>query len=192
MSTSFKQYAQQTVKNWWVSLLIGIVLIIFSILLLIQPAQAYVAISIVFSVCMFMSGIFEIVFSLSNSSFLPGWGWYFAGGVIDLMLGIVLMSNPELSMGVIPFLVAFWIMFRGFTCIGFSTDMHRLGVKDWGWFLVFGILAVLCSFAIMWQPAAGAATAVYFTSFAFFFIGVCRVMLACEFKKIKKAIDVPV
>jgi uncharacterized membrane protein HdeD (DUF308 family) len=87
-------------------------------------------------------------------------------------------------MAVIPFIVAFWFMFRGFSAIGFSIDLSRYGVKGWGWYLVFGILAILCSMAIIWQPAVGALSVVYIIAFAFMFIGVFRIMLAFDLKSL--------
>ena len=89
------------------------------------------------------------VWAVSSKSFLPSatkiinsWGWYLAGGIIDLLIGIYLVFYPLVSMELIPFIVAFWLMFRGFTLCGYSTDLKRYGTKDWGWYLVFGILAI--------------------------------------------------
>ena len=76
-----------------------------------------------------------------------------------------------LSMEVIPFIIAFWLMFRGFSSVGYAMDLKRYGTRDWGWYVAFGILAVICSLIILWQPAVGALYAVYMISFAFLIIG---------------------
>lgn len=185
MQTLFEK-VDFAVKNWWLSLILGILFFGVGILLMFTPIQTYVALSIVFSVTMFVSGIFEIGFSLSNKKTLSSWGWYLVGGIIDLILGLYLMYYPGLSMAVLPFIVAFWFMFRGFTSIGYAFDMQRYGKKDWGWYLVFGILAVLCSLAILWQPLMGALSAVYIVSFAFLFIGLFRIMLSFGLRKLHK------
>lgn len=175
---------KSAVKNWWVSLIIGILFVAMAIWMMFDPKDTYAAISIVFSIMMFASGILEITFAVSNKDNLSGWGWYLAGGIIDLLMGLILICLPVVSMAVIPFLIAFWLMFRGFSAAGFSLDLQRYGSKDWGWYLVFGILAIICSVSIIWVPAAGALTAVYMTSFAFMFIGIFRIMLAFELKKL--------
>ena len=72
-----------------------------------SPLSSYVALSIVFSISMLISGILEIIFSLSNRKGVPSWGWYLVGGIIDLILGIYLIAYPMVSMEVIPFIIAF-------------------------------------------------------------------------------------
>lgn len=174
------------VKYWWLSLLLGILFIIFSIYLMFTPLASYIALSILFSVAMFVSGIFEIAFSISNKNNISSWGWYLAGGIIDLILGIFLMANPGLSMGVLPFVLAFWLMFRGFSATGYAMDLKRYGTRSWGWYLAFGILAILCSIAIIWQPAFGAFTLVYMVAYALLIIGIFRIMVAFELRKLHK------
>ncbi|MDR2950765.1 MAG: DUF308 domain-containing protein, partial [Prevotella sp.] len=75
------------VKNWWVSLIIGILFLVMGLWMLFAPGVTFAALVIFFSVFMFVSGIFEIVFSLSNTR-MHGWGWYLAVGIVDLLVGL--------------------------------------------------------------------------------------------------------
>ena len=185
METVFNEI-QHSVKNWWASLLLGIVYIIVALWLMFAPLSSYVALSIVFSISMLISGILEILFAVSNRKGLPSWGWYIVGGIIDVILGIYLIAYPMVSMEVIPFIIAFWLMFRGFSSTGYSIDLKRYGTRDWGWYMAFGILAIICSLLILWQPAIGALYAVYMISFTFLIIGLFRVMLSFELKNLHK------
>ena len=101
METVFNEI-QHSVKNWWTSLLLGIVYIIVALWLMFSPVSTYVALSIIFSVSMLISGILEIIFAFSNRKGVPSWGWYIVGGLIDLVLGIYLIAYPMVSMEVIP------------------------------------------------------------------------------------------
>ncbi len=172
------------VKNWWVSLLLGVLYIGLAIWLLMYPGVTYETLSIVFSVCILMTGIFEIAFSLSNTK-MPNWGWYLAGGIMDLIVGVMLMSYPGLSEAVLPMILAFWLMFRGFTGIGLSFDAKSFGSKNWGWLLFISILAILCSIGIIWMPAVGAMTYVVVTAMAFFVAGFYRIALSMDLKGLK-------
>ena len=120
------------VKNWWMSLLLGLLYIAVALCLLFSPVSSYVALSIIFSISILASGILEIFFAAGNKKTISSWGWYLAGGIIDLLIGIYLVFYPLVSMELIPFIVAFWLMFRGFTLCGYSTDLKRYGTKDWG------------------------------------------------------------
>ena len=148
------------VKNWWMSLLLGLLYIAVALCLLFAPVSSYVALSVIFSISILVSGILEVFFAAGN--------------------------KIGLSMAVLPFIVAFWLMFRGFTLCGYSTDLKRYGTKDWGWYLVFGILAILCSMAIIWQPGLGAVTVLYMLSITFLIIGCFRVIFSFELKRLHK------
>ena len=185
METVFNEI-KHSVKNWWTSLLLGIVYIIVALWLMISPLSSYVALSIVFSISMLISGILEIIFSLSNRKGVPSWGWYLVGGIIDLILGIYLIAYPMVSMEVITFIISFCLMFRGFSSTGYSIELKRYGTRDWGWYMAFGILAIICALIILWQPAVGALYVVYMISFTFFIIGLFRVMLSFELRNLHK------
>jgi len=159
------------VKYWWLSLIIGLLFVGVGFMLMFTPVASYIALSIVFSIAMFVSGVFEISFAVSNKDNLSSWGWYIATGIIDIILGLYLMYIPEMSMMVLPFVVAFWLMFKGFSSMGYAFDLKRYGTNDWGWYLVFGFLAIICAIGIMWQPLMGALSVVYIVSFAFIFFG---------------------
>ena len=71
-----------------------------------------------------------------------------------MILGFYLIAYPMLSMEVIPFIIAFWLMFRGFSSVGYAMDLKRYGTRDWGWYVAFGILAVICSLIILWATGS--------------------------------------
>lgn len=185
METVFNEI-KHSVKHWWTSLLLGIVYVIVALWLMFSPVNSYIALSIIFSISMLVSGILEITFAIGNRKGIPSWGWYIVGGLIDLVLGFYLIAYPTVSMEVIPFIIAFWMMFRGFSATGYAIDLKRYGTRDWGWYMAFGILAIVCSFIILWQPTIGALYAVYMISFTFLIIGLFRIMLSFELKNLHK------
>ena len=154
------------------SLLLGLLYIAVALCLLFAPVSSYVALSVIFSISILVSGILEIFFAAGNKKTISSWGWYLAGGIIDLLIGIYLVFYPLVSMELIPFIVAFWLMFRGFTLCGYSTDLKRYGI--------------LCSMAIIWQPGLGAVTVLYMLSITFLIIGCFRVIFSFELKRLHK------
>ena len=148
------------VKNWWVSLLLGLLYILIAICLMFTPLASYVALSVLFSVSMFVSGTLEILFAVTNRKNISSWGWYLASGIIDLILG--------------------------FASTGYAMDLKRYGTRNWGWYMAFGVLAILCSIGIIWQPGLGALSLVYMIAYTLLIIGIFRVMLSFELKSLHK------
>lgn len=184
MRTDLFESLTETVKNWWISAIVGVLFIGLAILLLVFPTTGYQTLAIIFAVMMFTTGLFEIIFAVTNRHVLPGWGWYLALGILDLGIGVVLIINPILSQGILPYLLAFWLMFRSFSLIGSSIELERFGNGNWGWYLAIGILAILCAIGILFFPEAGAFSIVYIVAFTFLFLGVARIMLSFELKKL--------
>ncbi len=187
--TTLLQETVRTVKNWWLFLLYGIALIAMAIWMFSNPEQSYVALSIVFSIFVLVNGIFHIYFSYTNRNLIEGWGWYLAGGILELIIGIALISNPQLSMATLPFFIGFWLLFRAGFIIGSAFDLKKFGFSDWGWILFWGILLAAFAFIIIIRPSLGAFTAVFWTAFAFIFFGVSYIMFALKLRKLKKGVS---
>ena len=169
-------------KYWWLELLLGILFILFGFWIIRTPLETYVALAILFSVTFFVSGIVEISFSLSHRKAMKGYGWYLAGGILDIFIGLVLMTHLDITMAVLPYVVSFWVMFKSIMAIAAAIEAQNKGIKNWGWTLVFGILGLLLAFIMVWNPLLAGLTLVYYTAFAFFSMGIFKITLAFHFK----------
>jgi uncharacterized membrane protein HdeD (DUF308 family) len=177
---------KNAIKHWYLSLILGILFIFAGIWVLRTPLESYLALSILFSVTIFVSGIFEIIYSVTNRKEMDNWGWVFAGGIIDLLFGFWLMSSPLLSIAVLPFVVGFMLMFRSMFAMGFAFDLKAFAVKDWGLLLALGILGVLFSFILLWKPLFAGLTIVIWTGCAFITLGIYRIILSFKLKQLHK------
>lgn len=189
MATTILSSAQSTVKHWWISLLLGILYIIAGVWVFQTPLVSYVSLSIVFSVFIFVSGISQIVFSISSRKEMEGWGWYLSGGILDLIIGMLLITHPLMTMAILPFYVGFWLLFQGFMAIGLSFQIKTFGILSWGWLLFLGILTLLFSFLLLANPIFAGLSIVYLTAMAFITAGIFRIFLAFGLKRIKNELN---
>ncbi|MCW5921568.1 MAG: DUF308 domain-containing protein [Saprospiraceae bacterium] len=188
-TTSFINQSAYAVRHWWASMLLGILFIVTGFLVLRTPVESYMALAMLFSVAFVANGILEIYMAVSERKETRGWGWILAGGIIDLLIGIMLVSNPLLSMTVLPFVVGFGLMFRSMMAIGVSINLQILAVKNWGWLLFFGIAGLLFSFFLLRYPVYAGLTVVVWTAMAFFSIGIFRIWLAFQLRQLKKQLS---
>ncbi|UUC45233.1 HdeD family acid-resistance protein [Flavobacterium cerinum] len=175
---------KNAVKHWYLSVIVGILFILFGFWIFKTPMESYVTLALLFGVVFFVNGIFEIIFSVSNRKTIDHWGWILAGGIIDLVFGILLLSNLELSMAVLPLYVGFMLLFRSIAAIGYAFDLKSFGVNDWYWLLILGILGLLFSFIMIWNPLFGGMTIVIWTAMAFITYGLFRVILGFKLRKL--------
>lgn len=176
------------IKNWWVILLLGVIFIAMGFIVLANPLESYVTLSIFFAASMLVSGIFQIVFSIANREEIEGWGWQLALGIMETIIGFILIFNLEITLAILPFYVGFWLLFRSFALIGFSFELKTYKVLSWAYYLIFGILLALFSWLIILRPVLGGITIVTWTAIAFIIAGTAHIMLSFRLKKINNKI----
>ena len=186
METEIFKTAKNVTKHWYLSLILGILFICVGIWVFMTPVSSYITLSILFSVTIFVSGIFEILYSISNRKEMDNWGWVLTGGIIDLLFGLWLMASPLLSIAILPFIVGFILMFRSMIAIGFAFDLKVFAHSGWGWLLTLGILGLFFSFVLLWNPVFAGLTVVIWTGCAFITLGVYRIILSFKLKHLHK------
>jgi len=140
------------------------------------------------SIFLLITGILEIAFAIANRKGLNNWGWSLASGIIDFLIGILLVSQPAISILILPFYVGFAILFRSVMAMGWAFELKKRAVSDWGYLLAVGILGLLFSFILLWNPLFAGMTIVIYTGWAFIIIGSFQIYLSFRLKKLSKLV----
>ena len=188
MTPSISQAIKRNIQYWWIFLLTGIVLIGIGIWIFASPADAYVTLSILFAFSMLVTGILESIFAITARRSLHGWGWTLSGGIFDIVIGIYLLAYPAITMSVLPFVLGFWLLFRGFAAIGISIDMKSHNTAQWGILLVLGIIVSFLGFMVLAVPAFGVLNIIVWTALSFIAAGMFRILLAFRLKQLGASI----
>ncbi|WP_029901765.1 HdeD family acid-resistance protein [Prevotella sp. 10(H)] len=172
-------------KYWWMSLLIGILALIMGVVSLVTPDTTLVALTVFFITMFFISGIIDIIYAVSNRKTSNNWGWALTGGIIDIVLGVLLVCMPlPVVTTMLVYFVGFWILFRSILSIGLSCELQQQGVKGWGWLLALSILGILFSIFYMLSPVLNGLFVVMLVSIAFMTYGIFRISYAFKIKSI--------
>ena len=177
-----------TVKNWWVFLIVGVLLIIASIWIFRTPIESFINLALIFSVLILISGVFSIIFAFTNKDKIENWGLYLVGGILDVVVGFILLSYPGITLVVFSLFIGFWLMFRGFNTISTSLELKKEGVMNWGWILLFGVLITIFAFMSIVNPLIGASYLVFTLAFAIFLLGIANIFLSLQLRKVKSAV----
>ena len=179
--------SKQAVKYWRLLLLTGIALLVIGIVVFAFPAQSYIGMSLMFGWLILLSGIFQVILSTANKHYITGRGWMLAGGIIEIVLGAILVWNVALSAATLPIFLGFWLMFRGFSAIGLGGDMSSMNVPGSAWTIISGILLLLCSLWVLIQPLVfGTTMVVVWVGISLLFAGIAAISLAKQLKSAHK------
>lgn len=181
--SSLIEHSKKAVRWWWLLLIVGIALFVVGVLVFVYPAQSYLGMAVLFGWLMLVAGILEVVLASANRHFITGRGWMLAGGIIQIILGIILIFNVSLSAATLPIFLAFWLMLRAFGTIGLGGDMNAMQISGSGWTIFTGILLLLCSLWILFRPIVfGTAAVVVWVGISLLFAGVAAFSLALQLR----------
>src|SRR5215208_826376 len=138
---------------WWLVLVEGIVVALFGLILLVAPGASLVFLVWLLGFYLFIAGIFRIVGIFLDSS---SWGWKLAGGILSLIAGLAILSNPLWSTTVastwLVILVGFLALLQGVA--GLVVALQGGG---WGMGALSG-LGILLGLFLVINPLMGVAT----------------------------------
>jgi uncharacterized membrane protein HdeD (DUF308 family) len=177
-----------TVKNWWVFLLVGILLIIGSIWMFNAPAESFLSLVGFLSSLILISGLLTVFFAFVNKDHIDNWGMFLAGGILDILIGVIFLKFPGVTLILFAMFVGFWLLFRGSNIISSSFELKKEGISNWWWVLSMGILTVVFAIMAIANPILGIGYVIYILAFSFLLLGLANIFLALQLKKVKSKV----
>lgn len=170
---------------WWMPFISGLVLLFFGIWFLAAPLDSFKTLTIIFGIIVLLSGLFEIYILLKNQKNLIDWLSFLWGGLLNVILGILLIANPRTILVIMSFIIGFWLIFKGGEQIKRAINLKKNKNDAWKLVLTFGILLIIIAAVLLWHPDIIGFTIALWTSIAFILIGIFRIYLAFRLKALQ-------
>lgn len=178
-----------SVKNWWILLVMGILMIIGAIWMFKTPIGSFAGIVMFISVLILFSGILSVFFSISNKDDIDNWGLFLGAGILDIVVGFILLKHPAKAVVIFSVFIGLWLLFKGISAISNSFKLKKDGYEGWTWVLIFGILTTIFAImAVLYKPLLGGAYLAYMLAFAFLLLGIVYVFISLQLRKVKSRI----
>lgn len=167
----------RSLHRWWVFLIRGILFILTGIYMISSPASSFIALGFFFGLIIFLTGISELLHAYQGNK-ESNRGWHLMIGLIDIILGIILMSHISASVAILRIIVGIWFLFRGISLLGFS------GILGKSWILSLGgVLIILFGLLVLFNPVFGSMTIILWIAFAFILTGIFNILLAFSLRR---------
>jgi uncharacterized membrane protein HdeD (DUF308 family) len=114
-------WARRMPGFWW-SLFSAVLAIVAGLVLLAQPVQGTLTLTIVIGAYFLAEGVVTIMYALEHRKELSErWGWLLAAGLMDILVaGIIIADLPGSALWAIGVLVGINMLFGGATLIGMA------------------------------------------------------------------------
>jgi uncharacterized membrane protein HdeD (DUF308 family) len=149
---------------WWFVLLRGIALVLLGILLLTRPAATLTLVIWFLGAYWFVDGIVILVKSIRGRKTLKNWGWGVFVGIIGIIAGLVVFSQPVLTALLtttfLVYFLGFAAMISGIASIVTAISMRKKIKHEWS--MIFGGAAwFLLGLLLVAYPLAGMLVLIY-------------------------------
>ena len=133
-------------------LLAGILMLLIGAYVWLNPVASLIALSLYLGAGLIIIGAGYIGSSLNLDS-----GWFMFVGLIDIIIGIVLVTNIGVTAATLPIIFALWCLAVGAAQLVSAYRLHKIELP-WGWSLTLGLLGIIFGFLILHYPSIGAVT----------------------------------
>ena len=112
-------------SGFFLTLLSGILGVVIGLMLLGNPIQGGITLTILLASFLFVGGIFKAVAALAHR--FGGWGWLLLSGVVDVILGVMIWRElPMSGLTIIGVLVGISLIFRGVSWLMLGLTLKRI------------------------------------------------------------------
>ena len=179
--------ARKSTLSWWIYLLKGVLLIVLGIWMLRMPRESFQAMLLVIGIIIIAGGVIETILSLYYRKLLKEWGWNFSAGMLDILIGILLIARPDAILLLITLVISFWLVLRGVLSIWEAMELRKAGSENWRWVLFLGVLVLILAILLIWHPMIIGLTIVFWIAISFISLGVYRIFLAFRLRGLSRS-----
>ncbi len=171
---------------WWVITTIGILLISGGCWLLFSPMTGYLTITTILLWLLILLGIVQLLVAFGTTRTTQGWGWWLAGGIIDIFLGFMMLGNMSLSTIILPYFLAFIFLYKGVINIvsAFSLATRH---KAWWFYLANGLILLILATLFFISPFTAAIAIDYLFAIAFIYWGISLILFSIDLRPEKRS-----
>jgi len=177
---------KNSVKYWYLVLVVGIISIGVGLWVMIFPRESITVTALVFVLTFLITGLFETIFAIANRNAMTNWGWGLALGILNLIIGVLLLLNPAISVLTLAFYVGFVILFHSLAAIIIAFDLKRYLILQWGNLLAMGIIGFILAVLLLVNPSLTTMVVIIFLGLALIIGGTMSIYFSLKLKKIKE------
>lgn len=169
------------------SIITSIVLIILGILLIFQSEITILSISYILGGILIALGVLAIIKFIKNTNNSSKSELDIVYGVVTIILGILIIKNPEAIASIIPIILGISIILSSATKLQYAFELKANKNSLWKTTMVISIISTLCGIILLFNPFKGA---IVFTKVIGIFIVIYAILDIISTTTIKRNVTI--
>jgi len=162
-------------KYWWLLLLGGIAYVVLGALVMQYPDTAILGAAYYIGFSLLFIGISQTLFGFMGNGSGNGSWFSLIMGILDVALGVYLLSNPIASAETLVLLIGFWILYKGIITTINSFELKKSSHKLWWLNSLGGIILIALGWTAAGDPVSGGVVTVVYLSISFYVKGIVMI-----------------
>ncbi|MBQ7790577.1 MAG: DUF308 domain-containing protein [Bacilli bacterium] len=175
------------------SILGAIALVVLGVLLIFESEATIVTISYVIGGVLVAIGVLALLKFYKEVKDNQDTGMDLVYGIISVVLGIIVISNPKAVASIIPIVMGLIIIINSGTKLQYSIELKKNNNNLWKSTMVLSLISTLCGVLLIFNPFKGAAFLTRLIGFLILLYAVLDIIstitIKSTVKKIKSAIN---
>lgn len=172
-------------RNWWVSLVFGLISLLFGAYLVMQPLQAMLALAWAFGVLALAEGFATVLALFDPKVTLPR-AWLVLYALASIGFGLVAVINPAAVAGVVMLLLSAWLVVAGVFRLLFAIRVRKSIRGEW-LIGLSGVLSIVLGGLFLANLVAALVVAAVWIGAILLLCGVLQVAAGLRLRKFRPA-----
>ena len=149
-----------------------------------QPFQALVAMAWAFGILALADGIASLLALFDKRVAIPKLLLLFYA-VASIAFGVIAVSNPKATAGILFFMLSFWLIIAGIFRIVFAIRVRKVIDGEW-WMILGGVLGILLGAMFVAEPMVGVVSTSLWIGIIALAYGLFQIFASFRIKKLAK------
>jgi uncharacterized membrane protein HdeD (DUF308 family) len=146
-------------SKWWTFVLRGVVALALAVFAFTQPGSMATGLVYVVAAFFIISGLLEFFAGLSFTG-IGSWWALILLGVVQVMLGIIMIAKPGVGPLALAYLVAIWAFSTGLIEISSAIALRNVIANEF-WWILLGLVTLALGVYVVLRPDLGVLALVY-------------------------------
>ena len=176
---------KDSISNWRIVFLVGLIFLATGFLVLIRPHEAMVSLATLLGIALVLAGLVEIIFTLSNRTYGARATWPLTLGIVTTLVGLFFLGVPSSTVLFMTLSLSVVVILRSMAAIAFSLDVRLLGGKYWWVYLLLSVIGIFFSFALLLSHLLHESLINEWTGLSLLTVGIYNTFLGLRLRRLK-------
>ncbi len=180
---------RKILQKWYLPLIAGILFILVAIGIYSAPGLSISILMLLFSLTIISFGIRETAFVISNRMLIKNWGWHLVSSLFTLIIGVVLMTDPIISIRYINTFVVILLFFKAIQNFLFHYTYSKRTQSTICMNWIYSV-ALICIGLFLWsRPQILSTFLVTLSGLPFLIMGIISIVLSLTLRRTHKKLE---